>query len=187
MATSPSITDTMTFSLWRGDELLGHAQLSEVVYASTRAMSGPFVPTAAFADVWPAFQAWTRCTAELNARVQILVAPGVAPEAFGEQLRANVPDAVFRAVREAEQAVSTLGLELRDEAGQAVHHVSVQVNDWNLFSSVADSQKALIEAESEAVRQGISVRGYLMVVTHARSATPLVAHSQDSVIPPSHL
>jgi hypothetical protein len=160
----------MTFSLWRGGELLGHAQLSEVAYASARAMSGPFVPTARFADVWPTFQAWNRCTSELNARVQAFVVPGVAPEAFREQLLANVPDAVLRAIKEAEQAVSALGLELRDEAEQAVLGVSVQVNDWNLFSSVADSPKALAEAEAKAARQGINIRGHVMVVTHARTA-----------------
>ena len=176
----------MTFSLWRGSELLGHAQLSEVaLYASAHTMSGPFVPTAGFVAVWPAFQAWNRCTSELIARVQTFVAPGVAPEAFREQLLSNVPDAVFRAIKEAEQAVSTLALELRDETGQAVRGVSVQVNEWNLFSSVAGSQKARAEANAEAARQGISIRGYLMLVTHARPDIPLADRSHASVIPPA--
>lgn len=178
MPTKPSTTDTMTFSLWSSGELLGHAQLSEETSKPVRApvLSGRFVPTAGFADVWPAFQAWNRCGSELNARAHTFVTPGVAPEVFREQLLANVPDAVFRALAEAEQAVCALGLELRDEAGQAVPGVSVQVKEWNLFSSIIDDRQALAEAEAEAARQGISLCGYLMVASprSVKRSSPLL-------------
>jgi hypothetical protein len=162
------MTDSMTVTLWSSARLLGHAQLSEVTGLPTRTpvMNGPFVPSAGFADVWPVLEAWHRCGAEFLAGAQ-RVAPGVAPEVFREQMLANVSSNALPAWQEAERAVLALGLELRDEAGRAVPDVSVQVNRWNLLSSVDDSQKALIEAE--AARQGISMSGYLMIVTHACS------------------
>jgi hypothetical protein len=181
------MSGAMTFSLWRGDELLGHAQLSEVTNLSVRAvvMSGPFVPTVAFADVWPTFQVWNRCGAELNSGIGSITVPDMSPEAFRAQLFALVPDALFRASREAELAVSALGLELRDEAGQVVPDASVQVDHLDLLSSVAHSQNALAEAKAEAARQGITVSRYIMVVTRAHSGTPPAERSQANVIPPA--
>jgi hypothetical protein len=159
----------MTFSLWSSAGLLGHAQLSEVTGLPTRmpVMNGPFVPSPGFADVWPVLDAWHRCDAEFVAGAQ-RIAPGMAPEAIREQLLANVSSGALPAWQEAERAVLALELELRDEAGRAVPDVSVQVNRWNLLSSVDDSQKALIEAE--AARQGNSMSGYVMIVTRARPA-----------------
>ena len=109
----------MTFSLWTAAGLLGHAQLSEVTGIPTRApvMNGPFLPSAAFADVWPVMEAWHRCGAALFASVPP-VQPGVPPEDYREQL-AHVSPAGVRAYQDAESAVLALGLELHNEAGQA--------------------------------------------------------------------
>ena len=160
----------MTYSLWNDAGLLGHAQLSEMTGIPTRApvMNGPFVPSATFADVWPVMEAWQRCGAAVFAGVPP-VAPGVTPEDYREQLLAHLSPAGLRAYRDAESAVLALGLELRDEAGQAVRDVSIQVMEWQLFASLPDSQRVLTEAE--AVREGISTRAYVMLVTRARPTT----------------
>ena len=64
-----------------------------------------------------------------------------------------------------------LGLELRNEAGQAVRDVSIQVMEWQLFASLPDNERMLTEAEG--VWQGHSTRGFVMLVTRARPTTTL--------------
>ena len=71
---------------------------------------------------------------------------GVTPEDYREQL-AHVSPAGLRAYQDAESAVLALGLELRNEAGQAVRDVSIQVMEWQLFASLPDSERMLTEAE----------------------------------------
>ena len=131
----------------------------------------PFLPSAAFTDVWPVMEAWHRCGAALFASVPP-VQLGVTPEDYREQL-AHVSPAGLRAYQDAESAVLAFGLELRNEAGQAVRDVSIQVMEWQLFASLPDSERMLTEAEG--VRQGYSTRGFVMLVTRARPMTTLPA------------
>lgn len=166
MATSHSIDEAMKVSLWGAGELRGDAELSDVVALPLRApaMNGPFAPTTRFADLWPVLQEANRCGAAIVAYAGRL-APGLPPERFREELLASVPAAATAALETAARAVSALGLELRDDAGNAIAAASIQVTEWSLFSSTTGSQETVENAEAEAARQGIPTRGHLLVAT----------------------
>ncbi len=153
----------MNFTLWRGADLLGVAELSESDGAR-KTMNGPFHPTPAFATVWPILQAWQDSVA--NMVVGLRSEESRASAQVRDQMLANANDPEYQA---AELAVAALALELRDADGHTIPGVQIRVTEWDLFALTSPDPEVRAEAERDAAEAGISTRGFAMTVTAGRS------------------
>lgn len=156
----------MKVSLWRAEEHLGEADLSDVPGVSVRraALRGPFKPAAGFAAVWPLFAEYQRCGVQFVTAFQSLP-PDTTPDAMPAALSAVLPEAALSILSRAQGAIAALGLELRDERGRALSGADVQLSSWQLFDAAALGDMARSAVEAEAERQGIPTAGYIMIVT----------------------
>ena len=117
----------MTHTLWRGDVLLGSAELAPM-RAGSAELSGQFHPTPAFDAVWPVLRALQEAGAAILPTLASIPS-GSPPEEIRARLLADPASAALRPARE---AVRALGLVLRDANGDEVADAEPLVHSWTI-------------------------------------------------------
>ena len=153
----------MQVSVYRSGDLMGKADVAEVSGQErlrSRALSGPFHPTPAFAAIWPLFAEQTRVgSVVLSAMLELPRAIG--PQDLPEAIRAVLPDGTLAALAQADSAIDALHLTARDETGEEITGVSISVGEWSMFDHVEQSEEARRALEEGMAREGIPASGFV--------------------------
>jgi len=164
----------MSYTLWRRGVLLGRTDLAMPRPEMSDFRTGHLEPSPEFAQAWselsPAFDeliaaglALSNVTAELPPLVEGADASERARQVY--ELLSTHP--VGARLRVANEAIASLGLELRDGAGSAVTSDSVMVHEVRLPEWVTPD--VIARDVDEARKEGLEIRvpGYIVVV-HVR-------------------
>ncbi len=163
----------MSYTLWRGEELLGESEL-ETPTGDGRA--GVFRPTPAFAAVWPTFRRRQELTRQslgvIEGRRQDLPPAEAARRALAES-------GLGAAMVESRDELRALGLMVRDPQGAPVAAGEVVVSELEIptWPDLPEELRAEVEADFEAAGLKYGGPNYLLVLLGTRSgdAVPTAA------------
>ncbi len=168
----------MGITLWSGSDLLGEADIAESRGLGARFLvhMGVFLPTDAFARVWPALERMNRVTAEWAA-VQARLDPATTADAMRDHLREQVTGGKLSAMTHARDAVAALALELRDESGRAVSCVSISVTECDPYAAYPVDAVEDADTDESARRPQVATRTFMLAATTAPTALPIVVRT----------
>lgn len=154
----------MSYTLWRGEELLGESELES---PTGDGRAGVFRPTPAFTAVWPVFQRrqeLTKQSAEvMEGRRQDLPPAEAARLALAES-------GLGSAMVESREELRALGLTVRDDAGAPVPAGEVVVSELEIptWPDLPEELRGEVEANFEAAGMKYGGPNYLLVLLPAR-------------------
>ena len=166
----------MTYTLWRRGVLLGRTDFA-MPSPGSRYRAGQLQPTVEFERVWPELGPAMREFLAAGSAAGSAVAdmPSAAPDADsterGRQVyeRLSAHPAAAR-LREASEAVDSLGLELRDAAGRPVATQTVMVQEVRPPAWIP--AWAIARVVEEARREGLEIRvpSYVVIAREVADA-----------------